>query len=144
MDTINISNIRQIPIHYLVALPRTGSTLLVNMLNQNPRILSTIEEPFKYNLYPKYASVSYWDDQTIDAFCYDFFLVSNHKLEIQSVTKENLTYMLKLQQKKLNFLLAIRLAYMPLFPNTKKTDIQCIVDKELKYYGFIKDTYERN
>lgn len=144
MDTINISSTRQIPIHYIVALPRTGSTLLVNILNQNPQILSTIEEPFKYNLYPKYASVSDWDNRVIEEFCYDFFLFSNHKLEIQSVTRENLVRMLKKHQKELNFRLAIRLAYMTFFPNKKKTSIQCIVDKELKYYKFIRDTYERN
>jgi hypothetical protein len=144
MSKLQIEEIQKIPIHYIIALPRTGSTLLVKMLNQNPHILSTIEEPFKYNLYPKYASVTDWNDETIEEFCYDFFLFSNHKLSIQSVTRDNLVSLLKEHQENLNFRLAVRLAYLTFFPKKEKSTIKCIVDKQLKYYTFIKETHARN
>lgn len=144
MSDLKTKEVQKIPIHYIIALPRTGSTLLVKMLNQNPHILSTIEEPFKYNLYPKYASNTDWNDQTIEEFCYDFFLFSNHKLALQSVTRDNLVSLLKEHQQELNFRLAIRLAYLTFFPKKEKSTIKCIVDKQLKYYTFIKETHARN
>ena len=137
------SGIVNIPVHYLIAMPRTGSTLLSIMLNKHPQILSTIEEPFYFNLYPKYKKIKDWNTKVINHFCTDFFLFSNHKLEMQSVHFDTLKGLLTTHSVGLNFEKAIRLAYMAFFPNKDKSAISCILDKELQYYQFIRKVAQR-
>lgn len=137
------SGIANIPVHYLIAMPRTGSTLLSIMLNKHPQILSTIEEPFYFNLYPKYKKIKDWNTEVINRFCADFFLFSNHKLEMQSVHFDTLKGLLTTNSEGLNFEKAIRLAYMAFSPDKDKSAISCILDKELQYYQFIRKVAQR-
>ena len=118
---------------------RTGSTLLSTMLNMHPQVLSTLEEPFAYSLYPKYKNITNWTDEIIEEFCYDFYLFSEGKLEPQFGKKEDLITILKEYKTILTGERALKLAYFAFFPNKNKTNITTIVDKELKFHNILNE-----
>jgi hypothetical protein len=132
-------DLKNISLNFILSTGRTGSTLLSTMLNVHSNIISTSEEPFSYNLYPKYQSISVWNDKTIDEFVFDFFLFSEGKLKTQFGSKEDLTLLLKEHQSTLTASRAIKLAYFAFFPQKDKTNVDTIVDKELKFHHFLEE-----
>ncbi|MEO9257165.1 MAG: sulfotransferase [Crocinitomicaceae bacterium] len=128
---LTLDQLDNIKIHFIVARARTGSTLLSTMLNQNKNMLSTIEEPFAYFLYPRYHKVTNWTSKTIDDYCKDFFLFSHGKLFFQFGTKEELKEILEQYKADLNYARAIRLSYLCFFPTKDKSEISTVVNKQL-------------
>ncbi|MES2763231.1 MAG: sulfotransferase [Bacteroidota bacterium] len=126
-------------LNFILSTGRTGSTLLSSMLNMHPKILSVSEEPFAYNLYPKYKNVTNWTDKTIEQFCYDFYLFSEGKLEPQFGKKDDIINLLKEHRSVLTGENAIKLAYFAFFPNKDKSQVNTIVDKELKFHHFLNE-----
>jgi hypothetical protein len=131
--------IDNISLNFILSTGRTGSTLLSSMLNTHPEILSVSEEPFAYNLYPKYKHITNWTDDIIEQFCYDFYLFSEGKLEPQFGKKEDVIDLLKEHQSILTGHNAIKLAYFAFFPNKDKSKVNAIVDKELKFHHFLNE-----
>jgi len=134
---ITLEQLDKIKIHFIVARPRTGSTLLATMLNQNKMILSTIEEPFAYFLYPKYHKIKKWTSKTINDYCTDFFLFSNGKLFFQFGKEEDLKNALEQFKEELNYDRVIRLSYLCFFPTKDKSQITTIIDKQLKMGNYL-------
>lgn len=132
-------DIRHTSLNFILSTGRTGSTLLSSMLNMHPGIISVSEEPFAYNLYPKYKDVTNWDDATISGFCYDFYLFSEGKLEPQFGKSDDLVKLLTEHKATLTGEMAIKLAYFAFFPNKDKSQVTTIVDKELKFHYFLDD-----
>jgi hypothetical protein len=132
-------DLKNISLNFILSTGRTGSTLLSSMLNMHPEILSVSEEPFAYNLYPKYKNVTNWTDETIEQFCYDFYLFSEGKLEPQFGKKDDIVKLLKEHQSVLTGEYAIKLAYFAFFPNKDKSKVTTIVDKELKFHHFLNE-----
>lgn len=132
-------DIKNISLNFILSTGRTGSTLLSSMLNMHPEILSVSEEPFAYNLYPKYKNVVNWSDETIEQFCYDFYLFSEGKLEPQFGKKDDIVKILKEHQSILTGEYAIKLAYFAFFPNKDKSQVRAIIDKELKFHHFLNE-----
>ena len=124
-----MQNLDKISLNFILSTGRTGSTLLSSMLNMHPNVISTSEEPFAYNLYSKYHSVSNWNDEMIESFCNDFFLFSEGKLDAQFGSKEDLKDILKKNQSILHGINAIKLAYFAFLTNKNKSEITTIVDK---------------
>jgi len=129
-----MQDLDKISLNFILSTGRTGSTLLSSMLNMHPNVISTSEEPFAYNLYSKYHSVSNWNDEMIESFCNDFFLFSEGKLDAQFGSKEDLKDILKKNQSILHGINAIKLAYFAFLPNKNKSEITTIVDKELAFH----------
>jgi hypothetical protein len=129
----------KLSLNFILSTGRTGSTLLSTMLNMHPNIMSVSEEPFAYNLYPKYKNITNWTDETIEQFCYDFYLFSEGKLEPQFGTKQDLFNILKENQSSLTGINAIKLTYFAFFPNKNKSEITTIVDKGLKFHIFLEE-----
>ena len=132
-------DLKNISLNFILSTGRTGSTLLSSMLNMHPEILSVSEEPFAYNLYPKYKNITNWTDDTIEQFCYDFYLFSEGKLEPQFGKKDDIVKLLKKHQSILTGEYAIKLAYFAFFPNKDKSQVTTIVDKELKFHHFLNE-----
>ena len=128
---LTLAQLDNIKIHFIVARPRTGSTLLSTMLNQNKNVLSTSEEPFAYFLHPRYHKIINWTSKTIDDYCKDFFLFSHGKLFFQFGTKEELKEILEKYKADLNYERAIRLSYLCFFPAKDKSEISTVVNKQL-------------
>ncbi|MEO8761514.1 MAG: sulfotransferase [Bacteroidia bacterium] len=128
-----------IKVNFILTIARTGSTLLSTMLNEHPNVISTIEEPFAYSLYPKYKHIKKWTSKTIQNYCYDFYLFSEGKLEIQFGTKKDLETILETHKKNLTIDLAIRLTYLCFFPTKNKNNITTVVDKQLLFHSCLKE-----
>lgn len=111
---------QSLSLNFILSTGKSGSTLLSSMLNMHTNIISTIEEPFAYNLYPKYKGVTDWNEKIITEFCSDFFLFSEGKLELQFSNKNELYFILKENQKNLTGELAIKLSYLAFFPDKVK------------------------
>ncbi len=137
-----MQDVDKISLNFILSTGRTGSTLLSSMLNMHPKILSVSEEPFAYNLYPKYKNISHWTDKIIEEFCYDFYLFSEGKLEPQFGTKQDLIDVLQEHKNELTGEKAIKLAYFAFFPNKDKSQVNTIVDKELKFHFILNDIIE--
>jgi hypothetical protein len=131
---LNIEQIKDIKLNFILATARTGSTLLSSMLNTHPNVISTIEEPFAYSLYPKYSKIKIWTSETIQKYCYDFYLFSEGFLEIQFGTKKDLVTLLEDNKSILTSDIAIKLTYLCFFPNKDKTQISTIIDKQLRFH----------
>jgi hypothetical protein len=137
--TMNLEEIRNMQLSFILAMPRTGSTLLSSMLNAHPDIVSIIEESFAYYLYSKYGTITTWTSQLIEEYCYDFYLFSDGKLEVQFGTKQDLVMMLEKFRPQLDFNLVVRLTYLCFFPNKDKQHIKAVVDKHLNFHNCLGD-----
>lgn len=135
-------DVNNIGLNFILSTGRTGSTLLSSMLNMHPEILSVSEEPFAYNLFPKYKNITNWTDKIIEEFCYDFYLFSEGKLEPQFGKKEDLIAILQEHKSVLTGENAIKLAYFAFFPNKDKAEVKLIVDKHLKFHYFLTEVAE--
>lgn len=133
-----MSQPNSLSLNFILSTGRTGSTLLSTMLNMHPNIISTSEEPFAYNLFPKYKNKTNWTDETIREYCFDFFLFSAGKLEPQFGKKDDLYQILKEHQAFLTGELAIKLSYLAFMPFKDKSQVNTIVDKELKSHFIVK------
>ena len=136
---MNLEQIQNIKLHFILTTARTGSTMLSSMLNAHPNVISTIEEPFAYNLYPKYHNIKNWTSETIQNYCYDFYLFSEGRLGLQFSSKKELEKLLETYKSQLNYTLAIRITYLCFFPTKDKSDISTVVDKQLLLHPCIED-----
>ena len=135
---MNIEEIENIKLNFILASPRTGSTLLSSMLNAHPNIVSTSEETFTYSLYPKYKNVKTWTSKIIEEFCYDFYLFSEGKFEIQFGTKKDLINLLESHRENLTYDKVIKLVHLCFFPNKDKSNITTLVDKHLVFHFILE------
>ena len=124
---MNLEQIQNIKLHFILTTARTGSTMLSSMLNAHPNVISTIEEPFAYNLYPKYHNIKNWTSETIQNYCYDFYLFSEGRLGLQFSSKKELEKLLETYKSQLNYTLAIRITYLCFFPTKDKSDISTVL-----------------
>jgi hypothetical protein len=132
MFKLSVEQIDAMQIHYIVAGPRTGSTLLSTMLNHHSQIISPFEESFAYNLYFKYHKYHRWDSDTINRYVYDFYLFSDWNILLQFCKREEFVAVLEKYKDALNFERVIKLTYLCFHPQKDKSQITHIVDKQLK------------
>ncbi len=126
-----------LPIHFIIAIPRTGSTLLHTMLSQHRNVISILEEPFYLSLYDKYSNVGFWTSKLISEYVEDFYLFSNHKSILQMPTKSDLIENLRSNINNLNWDLVVQLTFNSFQTNSSKTDASCIICKELSIHNHI-------
>jgi hypothetical protein len=136
---MNIENITNNKLHFILSIERTGSTLLSTMLNMHPNILSTYEEPFAFTLYPKYKNVTSWNSGTIKQYCKDFYLFNEGFLEMQFGTAQDLIAVLEKYKAVLTWDLVFKLTYYNFFPAKNKDEINTIVDKQLIFHTFLEE-----
>ncbi|MGZ3865157.1 MAG: sulfotransferase family protein [Bacteroidia bacterium] len=139
---MNTQQVRNINLSFIVTTARTGSTLLSTMLNSHPNVISTSEEPFAYNLYPKYAKVKKWTTEIINEYCDDFYLFSEGILAVQFGSRNDLFTILEKHKDSLDVHLAVRLTYLCFFPQKNKETITHVVDKELIMHECINEIAE--
>jgi len=135
---LNIEQIKSIKLNFILATARTGSTLLLSMLNLHPNIVSAEEEPFSYNLHPRFGKIKKWTSKTIDTYCNDFYFLSKGKLKTQFGTKQDLKSILETYKPYLTFDVVIKLTYLCFQPNKDKSHITAIFDKQLEYHACLE------
>lgn len=131
---MELKKVKAIKLHFIVARPRTGSTLLSVMLNMHPAVKLAMEEPFFYNLYSAYSKVTVWSLEKISQYCDDLYLFSTWQLEFQFAGKEVLRDLLVEHQAALDFELVLRLTYLCFLPAKDENKITVVIDKELQLH----------
>lgn len=135
---MTIEQIKNIELHFVVSTARTGSTLLSAMFNMHENLLSPVEEPFAFNLYFKYHSIKKWTKNTIQDFCYDFYLFSEGVLEPQFGTRKELKEMLEKYIDHLDYDTAVKITYLCFVPEKDKSHVKIIIDKQLRFHQYLE------
>lgn len=135
----NIEDIQSLPIHFILCTERTGSSLLITILNQSPEILGTSEELFALYLYPKYYHKVKYSADEIKQLVREFVYLSEKNLKLSfsdiKVFENNL-----LQYKdNLPYQTLIRLIYWHFLDLKDKSKLKVIIDKQIKFLYYIKD-----
>lgn len=132
-----VTELDEISVHFIVAQPRTGSSLLRNILNHHKNIIAIGEKSYGYFLYPKYKTVSVWTTEIIDSYCKDFSLFSQYNIKLQFSSIEELKALLLKYQPELNYERVVKLTALCFFPTKDKSAIKMIVFKELIMGNYI-------
>ncbi|MGZ3894964.1 MAG: sulfotransferase family protein, partial [Bacteroidia bacterium] len=136
---MNTEHARNINLSFIVTTARTGSTLLSTMLNSHPNVVSTVEEPFAYSLYPKYSAVKKWTSEIIQEYCDDFYLFSEGRLAMEFGSRKDLVSLLEKHKEDLDMRFVTRLTFLCFFPQKNKENITHVVDKELVLHECIDE-----
>jgi hypothetical protein len=83
------SNIKDIPIFFIMGRPRSGTTLLTTLFNAHPNVKIAPEFPIMLFLYQQFKNVKVWDEATIRSFVDHAFYYSGSS-KINSRRVENL------------------------------------------------------
>lgn len=130
--------IDNIKLHFILCTERTGSSLLSLMLNLNSEILSPSEEPFALYFYRKYRNKINWSRDDISKYVQEFFLLAEKNTTLyfseRSIFEENLIR----HQEILNWSRLVKLTYLHFIDIKDKSNIEVIVDKQIKYFFHLK------
>ena len=126
--------IDSIPIHFVLCTERTGSSLLSLMLNLNPQILCPSEEPFALYLWKKYRNKTKWSITDIHNYVDAFFLLAEKNTDLYFSKRTVFLSNLLEHQDILTFNRIIKLTYLHFLDVKDKSQVTCIVDKQIKYF----------
>jgi len=124
---------KQIPLHFIHCSTRSGSTMLVQMLNQNENVISTSEEQFLIEFYHCYKNKKKWSRSDIEKFIKEFWHLSKKNPEFFFISKKELANKLNESSQNLPFWKLIQIIYSSYFPFMEKKQIEAIVDKQVWY-----------
>jgi len=130
--------IDSIPIHFVLCTERTGSSLLSLMLNLNPQILCPSEEPFALYLWKKYRNKTMWSITDIHNYVDAFFLLAEKNTDLYFSKRTVFLANLLEHQDILTFKRIIKLTYLHFLDVKDKSQVTCIVDKQIKYFFHLK------
>lgn len=131
---LDIKEIESIPVFFVLARPRTGSSLLRMLLDAHPHIQIPIESPVILDLYPKYGLITKWDEALFHSFYQDLFKLrrfSEWKIDKDNLKKDLLNCPENIRFQSLCKI--VHLNYVSAFPKQK---IHLIGDKNPQYSLF--------
>ncbi|MFM7667897.1 MAG: sulfotransferase family protein [Bacteroidota bacterium] len=123
-----------LPVHFVLCTERTGSSLFSLMLNLHPNILSPSEEPFALYFWRKYKNKTSWTEKDIANYVDSFFLISEKNTDLYFSKKKVFIRNLIANQDILNFERIIKITYLHFIDVKDKSQVTCIVDKQIKYF----------
>lgn len=117
---------------FLIGMGRSGTTLLTNMLNSNPNIVSSPENEFMLFAYQSFATKDFTSESVVDSFLSLFEFEYNKVTSIWTPSPELRLDIKNLKNK--NFANVCKLVYLnyPL-ANKSKSQVTCLVDKNPVY-----------
>lgn len=132
-----ITKLNSIKLHFILCTERSGSSLLSLMLNLHPQIISPSEEPFAVFFYKKYKNKTIWSEDDLKLFIEEFWLMSEKNLDLFFITKEKLFNTLQLYKNDLSYPNLVKLVYLQFIEPKDKSEVNVIVDKQIKYFFYI-------
>jgi hypothetical protein len=131
----SLSEIRSIPILFIVGKGRSGTTLLSTILDCHPKVASATESRFLLILWQKYKKMSQWDPSKAEEFISDVLLDLRikHLWDFHDNFLDNLKN-LPAETKAQDL---IKLVYLQRKSSFPKEKIQFIVDKNPMYTLFV-------
>jgi LPS sulfotransferase NodH len=125
---INTSDLKNIPIFFIIGKGRSGTTLLQTILDANPHVCIPHESHFFIHLYKKYHQKKKWLKQDLLDFYNDLF--TEEKIElIWDIDKERLKEDILKCDSNIEFSELCKIIYTHYQSPFPKSDIQIIGDK---------------
>lgn len=123
-----------LPVHFVLCTERTGSSLLSLMLNLHSKIICPSEEQFALYFAKKYSKKVNWTDSDIEKYVDEFWLMFEKNIDLYFSDKETFLNNLKQHREILNYSRLIKLSYLHFIEMKDKSEIEVIVDKQIKYF----------
>jgi hypothetical protein len=141
-----LSNPTDIPIFFIVSKGRSGSTLLLNLLDANPNTVVPLESTFLVHLYTKYKHVKKWNKKIVDEYLIDLYRMRKirRRWKLDKTELKNKLYNLLEETENVTYGAVSKViysSYKSIFP---KQNIQLIGDKNPIYtfsIPIIKEIY---
>lgn len=127
------------PLHFILCLERTGSTMLASMLNSSPKVISPTEDPFLLYFSSKYSNKSSWAKQELDQFVDELFLLQDINFNVYMHSKAEMKESLKQLVGNTSFLEVCKQVYLNFYPGRDKTEVETIIDKQIKYSYHLRE-----
>jgi hypothetical protein len=108
------------------------------MLNLNAMVICPSEEPFALFFYGRYKNKSQWTEPELHKFVDEFWLIAEKDLDLFFTSKQNLFAALAKHKNQLNYKLLCTLIYLQFFEPKPKNDVKIILDKQIKYFFYLK------
>jgi len=138
-----MSHSSDIPLFFIVSKGRSGSTLLLNLLDANPHVIVPLESTFLIHLYSKYKYIKKWDKRTIDSYLVDLYRIRKirrrWKLDKEKIREE--LYDL-LDNNNISYANVSRIIYLNFTSIFPKKEILLVGDKNPIYTFCIKEIKE--
>ncbi len=123
-----------IQVHFILCTERTGSSLMSLMLNLHSKIICPSEEQFALYFAKKYSQKVNWTDNDIEKYVEEFFLLFEKNIDLYFSEKQTFLNNLKQHREILNYSRLIKLSYLHFIEMKDKSEIEVIVDKQIKYF----------
>ncbi|MEZ5197422.1 MAG: sulfotransferase [Bacteroidales bacterium] len=127
----DIQKIESMPMFFILARPRTGSSLLRLLFDAHPRIQIPIEAPVILDMYSRFGKIKKWTKDSIDAFYKDLFKLrrfSEWIIDTEKLKKE--LYLCEGVNSFQSLCKVVHLNYISAF---EKSEIELIGDKNPHY-----------
>ena len=128
--------------HFLLCTERTGSSLLSIMMNLHSNVVCPSEEPFALFFYKHYKNKTQWTEKELLQFIDEFWLIAEKNLDLFFTSKEILFKELVKHKNNLNYKLLCTIIYLQFFEPKPKDNITVILDKQIKYFFYLKNLLE--
>lgn len=148
MNNIDVKELDEIEINYILSKNRSGSTLLNYILNKNPHVISISEENIYWLLKKDYGHYTYFNDSILKRYLNDlFFLVKNSDKfsAFFSCNKDILFEAIKKYSGNLNYKALSKIVYFHAYFGYKDVSLTTqIINKELQFNPLINELYQDN
>lgn len=131
-----IKGLGTVPMNFIVAKERSGTTLLQLMLNAHPNIIAPPESRFIILLYFRYRKTIKWTEEVITKFCNDIFAEGLFR-NFWGLDKEVLESTLLAAKDILTYPIICKIIFRLSSPAKKEVTI--FFDKNPVYYYFLPE-----
>jgi hypothetical protein len=104
------------------------------MLNLHSKIICPSEEQFALYFAKKYSEKVNWTENDIEIYVKEFLLLFEKNSDLYFSDKQTFLRNLKLHREILNYPRLIKLSYLHFIEMKDKSEIEVIVDKQIKYF----------
>ncbi|MFT7611182.1 MAG: hypothetical protein ACI9J3_000124 [Parvicellaceae bacterium] len=132
-------NTVDLPLHFILCLERTGSTMFATMLNSSEHVVAPVEDPFLLYFSSKYGKKTSWSRDDFSLFVEEFFLLQDVNLSAYFISKEEIKNQLYKLPENSNFLTVCKAIYLGFYKSKDKSKIEVIIDKQIKFSYHLKE-----
>lgn len=126
----SIEEIEKLPLFFIVGCPRSGTTLLQQILDSNPEVIIPLEARFITLLKARYFKKKKWNNNDINEFVDELYKDLQFSLYWNVDRKQLTNTFQSIPKEKISFLLLCKIVYLCFQTNTTKTNILLIGDKK--------------
>jgi len=133
---LTIKEIENLPVHFIMAMGRSGTTLLQTMLDAHENIVAPFESRFLLHFKNKYQKTNHWTEKTKNTFFED--VTNEQKISLfWDLNKSVLKNYLNILPQNASYTTACKMVYLSNNSIFKKGKPLCIIDKNPVYSWLI-------